>query len=161
MIPRSFTVTCLVDRTPEEVLAAVLDVGAWWSGDLTGDTRAAGDEFEYRNGDVHHSRIRVTEVSPERVSWRVLDTRLSFVEDQTEWVGTGIVFDIAPAGRATRLTFTHDGLVPDLECWDACNQGWTSYAVMNLRSLLESGAGDPAGDGTAPPDAQGEASVLP
>ena len=149
MQPQSFTATYLVDRRPADVVATITDVRAWWSGDLIGPTASVGDVFDYRFEDIHFSRIRVEEVGPERVVWRVLDNHLSFVEDQTEWVGTRIVFDVQPAGDATRVTFTHDGLVPDFECWDACRQGWSMYAAGSLRRLLETGQGDPTGDGRA------------
>ncbi|TIC87329.1 SRPBCC domain-containing protein [Nocardioides sp. GY 10113] len=149
MQPHSFTTTYLVDRAPGEVISAICDVRAWWSGDIVGPTRAPGDVFEYRFEDIHHSRIRVEAVSDTRVVWLVLDTHLAFVEDQSEWVGTQIVFDVDDAGEATRFTFTHDGLVPDFECYDACQQGWTMYAGGSLQRLLRTGRGDPAGDGNA------------
>ena len=157
MRPHSYTTTSLLPRTPEQVLEAVLDVRAWWSGDITGPTRHVGDEFEYRYQDVHFSRLRVTEASAARVAWRVLATRLSFTQDQTEWEGTDIVFDIAEAGDSTRLTFTHDGLVPAFECYDACSQGWTMYAAGSLVRWVDSGVGDPAGDGTPRTPAEEEA----
>ena len=149
MIADSFTATYLVDRTPEEVLDAILDVRSWWSGDLDGPTREVGDVFEYRFQDIHYSRIRVEQVTPQRVTWRVTDNHLSFVEDQDEWVDTQIVFEIEPTVGATRVTFTHDGLLPDFECYDACQQGWSMYATGSLKQLLRSGTGDPAGDGRA------------
>lgn len=154
MIAGSFTTTHLFDRTPEEVLDAILDVRGWWSSELEGDSRAPGDVFVFRYQDIHYSHIEVTEVSPEVVRWRVLENHLSFVEDQEEWVDTEIVFEIARAGDSTRLTFTHDGLVPSFECYDACHQGWTMYAADSLKSLIETGRGSPAGDGIARTEAE-------
>lgn len=142
MQPQSFTVTYLVDRTPAEVVSTITDVRSWWTGDITGPTAAVGDVFEYRVRDIHYSRIAVEEVSADRVTWRVLANHLSFTEDQTEWVDTEIVFEVAPTGPATRVTFTHDGLVPDFECYEACRQGWTMFAAGSLRELLQAD-GDP------------------
>jgi len=77
----SFTTSFTVERTPEEVFAAVNDVRGWWSGDIDGDTAEFGDEFTYRFKDVHYSKQRITESTPgERVVWHVLDGNLNFVE---------------------------------------------------------------------------------
>src|SRR3954451_13577845 len=95
MTDQSTTITLEVDQSPEEVFDAVTDVRGWWSKNLEGGTSAAGDEFVYDVPVVHHSRIRVTEVTPsERVVWRVVDNTFSFVEDQEEWTDTEVHFEI-------------------------------------------------------------------
>ncbi|MFN8077913.1 MAG: SRPBCC domain-containing protein [Kineosporiaceae bacterium] len=136
MQPDSYTATFVVDRTPEEVLDAVLDVPSWWTGEVSGPTREVGDEFEYRYPDMHVSRQRVLEAGPRRVRWLVTTATLTFVEASGEWAGTEIVFDLEPEAGGTRVTFTHDGLVPALQCWDACSQGWESLALSALRAGL-------------------------
>jgi uncharacterized protein YndB with AHSA1/START domain len=140
-----YTVAITVNRTPEEVYAAVTDVRAWWSGTVVGDTATAGSEFDYSYEDVHSCRIRVTSAVPgERVEWLVVESRFSFTEDPREWVGTRMVFDIAPAPGGTTLTFTHVGLVESHECYGVCVQGWCFYIQESLRRLIEGGAGRPA-----------------
>jgi hypothetical protein len=44
--------------------------------------------------------------------------------------------------------FTHIGLVPEYECYEACNQGWTHYIQNSLKSLIETGKGLPNAKGT-------------
>jgi len=47
---QSFTSRFLVDRSPEQVFAAVNDVRTWWSGHIEGDTDKLGATFRYRYG---------------------------------------------------------------------------------------------------------------
>jgi hypothetical protein len=136
----NFTTSFTVERTPEEVFAAVNDVRGWWSGDIEGDTAELGDEFTYRYEDIHYSKQRITESTPgERVVWHVLDGYLTFVQDKTEWTGTEIVFEIARQGDATELRFTHVDLVPTYECFDNCSSAWSFYINSSLRNLIATG----------------------
>ena len=132
-----FTTTFTVDQSPEAVFAAINDVRRWWTGDITGGTDQLGDEFTYSYEDVHRSTQRVMELVPgRRVVWLVTDAHLGFTEDPGEWKGTEIVFDITPAGRGTELRFTHAGLAPAFECFEACSSAWGSYVNGSLRSLI-------------------------
>ncbi len=107
MTDPSFTTTVLVEATPAEAYAAINDVRGWWSQDVEGDTDTVGAQFAFRGNDrgenVHRSRIEVTELVPgERVVWHVLDNWMGFVEDQSEWKDTRIVFEISPTADGTR-----------------------------------------------------------
>jgi hypothetical protein len=140
----NFTTTFTVDRTPEEVFAAINNVRGWWSGNIDGDTDKLGDEFTYRYEDIHRSTQRITESIPgKRVVWRVLDGYLNFTEDKTEWTGTDIAFDISTMDDATEVRFTHIGLVPDFECFHSCSSAWGFYINTSLRNLLATGDGQP------------------
>ncbi|MDQ1540380.1 MAG: hypothetical protein QOH29_1106 [Actinomycetota bacterium] len=140
----SFATTITVDRTPEEAFAAINDVRGWWSGEIEGNTERLGDEFTYRYEDVHLSKQRITESLPgKRVAWEVLDGYLNFVQDKTEWQGTVITFDISKNGDQTEIRFTHQGLVPEFECFDNCSNAWGFYINSSLRSLITSGRGEP------------------
>ena len=142
-----FTTAFTVDQTPEEVFAAINNVRAWWSGEIEGDTEKLGDEFIYRYGDLHRSSQTVTEsIAGKRVVWHVGEAFLSFVEDKTEWVGTNITFDISERDGKTEVRFTHLGLTPGVECFDACSNAWASYVGGSLRSLITTGTGQPNPD---------------
>jgi hypothetical protein len=140
-----FTTTFSVDQTPEEAFSAINRVRAWWSGEIEGSTDKLGDEFTYRYEDIHYSRQKVTELTPgRRVVWLVLDSRLNFAQDKSEWTGTTITFDISRKGDQTEVRFTHVGLVPEVECFEDCSSAWGGYINGSLRSLIAAGAADPA-----------------
>ena len=146
MSDQSFTATFVVDQDPHTVFDAINNVRGWWTGDIEGGTDALGDEFTYRYEDVHYSKQRVTELTPdERVVWLVLDSYLNFVEDKTEWNGTEISFDIAKKGDETEVRFTHHGLVPQYECFEACSGAWSHYMKESLRQFIATGHGEPTG----------------
>jgi hypothetical protein len=141
---RGYSTSYTVEQSPEEVFAAILDVGAWWTGQVEGRADALGAEFTYRHPPQHYSLQRVVELKPgRRVVWRVTDSHLPFISEPAEWTGSEIVFDIVPAAGGTELRFTHVGLVPHIECFDACSTAWLHYINGSLHSLITTGAGLP------------------
>jgi hypothetical protein len=111
---------------------------------VVGRHRGLGDEFTYPYQDVHYSKQRLVEVIPEkRVVWLVLDSYLSFPEDKTEWNGTKVIFEIERKANTTEVHFTHQGLVPDYECYDKCSSAWGFYIDDSLKSLITTGKGGP------------------
>jgi uncharacterized protein YndB with AHSA1/START domain len=144
MSNQSFTTTFTVDQSPHQVFDAVNDVRGWWSEDIDGGTTNVGDEFTYRNAEVHHCTMRITESVPGRkVAWFVVDNHFDFTQDQTEWVGTTITFEIAEKNGKTEVRFTHDGLVPEHECFGVCRKAWTFYIGTSLSNLITTGEGQP------------------
>lgn len=140
----NFTTDFTVQNTPAEVVAAISDPRAWWMTDIVGSTERVGDEFSFEVPGVHRSTMRITELVPgELVVWRVIDGKVSFVADPDEWTGTELRFDVARTGAGTEVRFTHVGLEPEIECYEACSGAWTIYARDSLRDLLTTGAGAP------------------
>jgi Activator of Hsp90 ATPase homolog 1-like protein len=148
MNEHSYRTTLVVQATPEQAFAAVNDVRGWWSEDLEGRTDTLGAEFDFRGNhegvNVHRARIRVTDLVPgERVAWQVLDNHFTFTDDQREWTGTAIVFELAATERGTEIGFRHDGLLPVHECYDVCSNAWSFFLHDSLRPFIESGRGEP------------------
>lgn len=136
----NFTTSFTVDRTPEEVFAAINDVRGWWEGDIEGSTDTLGDEFTYRHQDVHYSKQKISELIPgAKVVWRIVDARLSFTADPGEWTGTEITFAISELDGQTQVCFTHVGLVPEFECFANCSNAWGYYVNGSLRDLIVTG----------------------
>jgi len=141
---QSFTTTFTVDQTPEQAFAAIANVRGWWSENIQGDTDRLGAVFDYRYQDVHRCKLHIVEFVPgKRVAWHVVENYFSFTDDKTEWTGTKIAFDISKDGGKTKVQFTHQGLVPEYECYDACSDGWGTYINASLRDLIAIGKGQP------------------
>jgi len=141
---QNYTAAFTVDQTPEEAFAAINNVRGWWTGEIVGSTDKLGAEFTYRYKDLHYSKQKITELIPgKKVVWRVVDASLNFIEDRSEWNGSEITFQISQQGTKTEVRFTHLGLVPEHECYNACSGAWGSYINGSLRSLIATGKGEP------------------
>ena len=144
MTTSDFNTTFSVDQSPSEVFNAVTNVRGWWSERIDGGTAQLNDEFTYQRWDVHKCTMKLTEVIPnKKVVWLCLDNYFSFAQDQTEWVGTTIEFDIAEKDGKTQLYFTQRGLVPAFECYNICSDAWTGYVQGSLQNLITTGKGQP------------------
>ena len=144
MNSRNFTIALAVDQTPEKAFAAINNVRGWWSEEIEGSTDKSGAEFKYHFKDIHRCKLKITELVPgKKVVWRVLDNDFNFTKDKTEWKGTDVVFEISKKGGKTEIRFTHVGLVPEYECYDACSEGWSFYINSSLRDLITKGKGQP------------------
>lgn len=143
----SYTTTFSVQRSPHEVFTAINDVRGWWEETIAGKTHEVGDEFTHWVPGVHYARIRVASLLPgKRVVWQVLDNWMSFIDDQSEWKGTEIRFELRLHDGGTEVHFTHLGLLPSDECFDVCRDAWGVYVNDSLRSLIETGVGKPSTD---------------
>lgn len=147
---QNFSTTILVDQKPEEVFNAINNVRGWWSEEIEGSTDKLNDEFKYHYQDVHNCKMKITEMIPgKKVVWHVLDNYFSFTKDKSEWKDTKIIFDISEQDGKTQLRFTHEGLVPEYECYTACVNGWTQYIDNSLLELITKGKGQPNSQETA------------
>ncbi|WP_454853413.1 SRPBCC family protein [Promicromonospora soli] len=144
MNDKDLSITFTVDEDPDQVFEAINDVRSWWSGDIDGVTDKLGSRFTYTYEDMHQSTQEITDLVPgELVAWRVVEGRIRFVEDETEWTDTVLRFDIAPRGAMTEVRFTHVGLVPESECFDRCSTAWQHYIATSLRDRVTGRTGDP------------------
>jgi hypothetical protein len=133
----NYTTTISVNQNPAIVFEAITNVRGWWSEGIEGQADKIGETFTHRYMDVHRCELTVKNLVPgEKVVWTVLDNYFSFTEDETEWVGNDIIFEISRAGDKTEIKFTQVGLVPDCECYALCTAGWHSLINGSLRELI-------------------------
>jgi hypothetical protein len=141
---QNYTASFTVDQSPKEVFNAINNVRGWWSEEIEGRTDRAGAEWTYRYKDVHHSKMKIIEFQPgQKVVWLVVDNHFNFTKEETEWKGTKVIFKISKQGDKTEVRFTHQGLVPEYECFDVCSDAWGSYLKGSLRNLIVKGKGQP------------------
>jgi len=138
-----FTATILVDQTPEQVFSAINAPQAWWTGKIIGSTDKINDEFTYRYKELHLSKQRIVEMIPDRkVVWLVIESQINYAEDKMEWTNTKIIFEIFELGNKTQLRFTHQGLGPEVECFESCSNAWSQLIRQGLFSLITTGKGE-------------------
>jgi hypothetical protein len=144
MTATDFNTSIVVDQTASEVFNAINNVRGWWSEDINGGTDKLNDEFSYSYGDAHRCQMNIIEMVPnKKIVWLVLDNYFNFTKDKTEWNGNKIIFEISEAHNKTELQFTQEGLVPEYECYDICQNAWSSYIQKSLRNLITTGKGQP------------------
>ena len=142
MTTTSFTTTLLVNQSATELYNAINHVRGWWQGEIIGSTDKLNDEFSYQMKTFHFSKQRVIDLVPnKKIVWLITDSNLSFLSDKTEWTGTKICFEITEMNNQTQLVFTHNGLYPEIECYNACSNGWTKLIHESLLSLVTTGKG--------------------
>lgn len=142
----NFTTSISVDQSANEVFEAINNVGGWWSEEVLGSTENLNDEFDYHYEDVHRCKMKLIEVIPnKKVVWLVKDNFFSFTKDKSEWTGNKIIFQITEKDNKTHLKFTQEGLIPDYECFDICQNAWNTYIQKSLFSLITTGVGHPNG----------------
>ena len=146
-----FTATILVDQNQDAAFNAIKNFRAWWSEQIEGNTDRLNEEFFYHYKDIHLCKMKLIEMIPgKKIVYLVVDNQFSFIKDKTEWIGTKLIFEITSEGSKTKVQFTHEGLVPEYECYDVCNDAWTGYIQNSLYNLITTGKGGPnpaEGDG--------------
>jgi hypothetical protein len=141
---QDFTTTIEVNQSPEEVFNAINNVRGWWSENIEGNTDRLNAEFLYHYKDVHICKLKIIEFDPgKKVVWHVLNNHFNFTLDESEWKNPKIIFEITEKDGETQLRFTHEGLVPQYECYDVCFDAWTSYIQGSLKNLITTGKGKP------------------
>ncbi len=144
MATSDFSIILRVNRTPEDVFNAIIDIRGWWSADFKGASQKLHDVFEVRFSDMHYSRQELTEViAGKKIVWLVTDSHLSFLRNKSEWTGTTICFEISENNKQTQIRFTHHGLIPQIECFGDCSKGWNYYLKESLVPFINEGKGNP------------------
>ena len=142
MTNKNFEFSFASSKTSNEVFAHLLNPKNWWVGlfgeTIEGKSEGINDEFSFRAGDgVHFSNQKLIEViADKKIVWLVTESNLSFLKNTNEWAGTKICFDIENAGDKTKVSFTHEGLIPEIECYGGCSSAWTQY-LQNLQEYLK------------------------
>jgi len=148
MKKQDYNIDITVDTNAHEAFESINSVTKWWTENLEGSSQKLNDEFTVRFGDVHYSKQKLVEVVPDKkVVWLVTDSKLNFLKDKQEWTNTKISFEISTQNDKTKIHFMHIGLVPEIECFDACSNAWSEYIQGSLLKLIDTGKGQPTRKG--------------
>ena len=140
---KNFTATIEVAQSPQIVFRYITgDVAKWWGGkDLSGSSTKLNDEFIINHPGAHYSKQKLVEVDPGRkLVWLVTDSHLDWLKgNKNEWTNTKMIFEIVADGDKTVLHFTHEGLLPEKECYAMCEQGWNTVIKDYLFHFITEG----------------------
>ncbi len=135
----------VIEADPATVYTALTTregLRGWWSEDCDGSF-SEGDTIHFRFG-ANHKDLRIETLEPNReVRWVCTGAYMVKFSGGEEWLGTQIVFRLTPDGAGrTRVDFEHRGLVPALQCYGLCSDGWR-YFMTSLQRWVETGRGTP------------------
>lgn len=137
----SFSFTFSSTKSPEVIYETLLDIKSWWTGlyaeKITGASSKLNDEFSFSaGGGAHNTTQKLVELIPgKKIVWLVTQSNLTFLDQPDEWTNTKISFDIARTGDKTDVRFTHEGMVPQIECYDSCTGAWMQYMQLFSEKL--------------------------
>jgi uncharacterized protein YndB with AHSA1/START domain len=148
--PEDFTLTYQFKATPAAIYQATATrdgIAGWWTTDTDYDDRPGSVAHMRFPGNGFFTKMKVLALKPDAlVHWKCIDAGHppdSGFADLRDWVGTEVKFEIEPVSdEKTKLKFTHVGLGP-LECHGLCSSIWSFYIGTSLRSLVETGTGQP------------------
>jgi len=142
MTGKDFTATIMVTKSPQDVFRNIIQISKWWTKDFEGSSVNLNDEFVICHGDPHYSKHKLVEMVPgTKIVWLITDSKLNWLEkNKHEWTGTKMIFELVPQDDKTHtLRFTHQGLVPEMECYERCAQGWEMVIKDALFKFINEG----------------------
>lgn len=147
---RNYQEKIVVSASPEAGFAAVAtQMNQWWTTSVEGRLAKVGDKLTVRfPPDFGHWTFEAMSLVPGRLIEMICIDAHHKVEGQPkeidrEWLGTRIIWQFDRIGEKTEITLTHDGLTPQLNCWDICLDGWNHFFKTSLRAFLEGEAPSP------------------
>ena len=153
-VEKDFQMKLSISISVEKLYVAVSTeegVRNWWT-QFAKVGKEVGSLAEFRFPKAgFYVRAEISALQPNHlVEWKVIDSmhpEASGFSNLRDWEGTIIRFELEQVSEEESfLNFTHIGLNEELECYQVCERGWTSY-LSSLQRLLESGEGNPYKDG--------------
>lgn len=142
----NYSNTIKLKATADKVFNALTnEIPLWWTEMFEGSANKQGKNFTVRFGNSVYKTMRVEELAHNvRVVWYVENSLIAVpdLKNQTEWIGTKIVWEINEQSNDTELYLTHIGLNSEIECYEVCTNGWQQF-TNSLKLFVETGKGNP------------------
>jgi len=144
---RNYTREIVVSTTPGEAFKALTTgFNEWWTTDCN-SVVDIGDEITFKFKPSYWV-MRASNLVPGKL------VELDCIEAHhvhdglpisilNEWKGSKLQWKIQRQELETKIRFVHEGLVPSLECYEVCEQGWDYFFVNSLKQYLDTGKGFP------------------
>ncbi len=141
----SYSKEFIVNVNPNFVFNAIIsEVDKWWTV-YSNKTQKVGDKLTVKFGESTFKVMKITEFIPNQIiHWYVEQANIDIkgLSQKDEWVGTTIKWEIQKHRNGSKINFTHLGLIPEFECYEACEGGW-NYFLNSLSDYLNKGKGTP------------------
>jgi hypothetical protein len=139
--------TILLNTSKENVYKAITaKINKWWT-IHSNIADKLNDKLTVRFGETTVKEMLITElVTNKKVTWKVTKAHIDIkgLTTKDEWVGTEIKWEIISTKDGSEIHFEHKGLIPEFECYNACESGW-NYFLESLKLYLNIGKGTPHG----------------
>ena len=138
-----FNCSITANISASEALKKISHVPGWWKVTFSGSAEKQNDKFTVGMGGDSVFNFTVTELIPgKRIVWLVTDCYLPWYADKKEWTNTRLIFDLEENNGATSIHFTHEGLIPGIECYNDCEKGWNHWIKTSLLSCFSTEKND-------------------
>ena len=145
MSNRSYSNYIVTNADPELVFNAITkEINKWWT-EKSNKINNVGDKLAVQFEDLTSWEMDVINFSPNHsLEWYVTNANhdLENLSRKDEWEKTTIKWKIEENVKGSKVLIIHDGLVPSLECYSICHNGW-DYFLKSLKNYLETGKGSP------------------
>ncbi|UCH64436.1 MAG: SRPBCC domain-containing protein [Ignavibacterium sp.] len=125
--------------------AVASELNMWW-GRVDSPVFKVGDEFTISFGKTKW-RFKITEFSKyDRITWKCIEAEHfvdGFTDIKEEWLNTEVVWAFNKDSDDVEISMEHNGLTPELNCYDICESGWDYFVATSLKNYLETGKGTP------------------
>jgi len=141
-----YTRNIVVLSTPNAAYKALTsEFDKWWTLD-TDSLSTVGDTIKFKF-DTTYWVMRANTLSPNYIELECIEAH--HIHDGLpssilkEWEGTKLKWEIQEQDGNTKISLTHEGLIPSLDCFEICKEGWDYFFVTSLKKYLNEGKGSP------------------
>ena len=142
MKKQDFTCSFTTKISASDAVKKINHIPGWWGVTFTGSTEKQADKFIVKmSGDSFYNFIVEELIPGKKIVWLCTDCNMPWFSDKKEWANTKLIFNLTEKGEETTIEFTHQGLTPEIECYESCDEGWTYWIKTSLPSYLTTGKG--------------------
>ncbi len=122
-------------------------INKWWGRVDNSNLDKIGDKFTVYFDENTEWVFEISKYSLNKeIHWKCIKanhyiTGLENIEQ--EWLDSKIIWGIKEGKDGVEVSFEHIGLTPALNCYEACDAGWTHFITTSLKQYLDTGFGTP------------------
>jgi hypothetical protein len=122
-------------------------INKWWGKVDNSNLDKIGDKFTVYFDENTEWVFEITKNSLNKeIHWKCICANhyISGLENiEKEWLNSKIIWNIYAVENGIEVSIEHIGLTPVLNCYVACDAGWTHFIATSLKQYLYTGIGTP------------------